>query len=797
MLSLLPKYAKWPISVNPPAAIDPALLAQFRFVNGEAINEVDETFAIVTGTPTISDKITTKATAADGMSFPTVCLVGDFTIELKVNPISMGFDGSAIAVWNGATASSALWGLTFYKSTGSNVWAFFMNNIEVVRASTSSPLNQPLHIAVTRKSGTIRIFLDGVLSGVAQYSGDNVSAPSLPPTRLTDGYTNNWIQGDRWDIRIFNECKYDANFQIPVTLGALVASEYSQDDSDAMCLVAAMRRDALVNEVDGAPILTTTTCRAANGKIVTTTSTASRFTIPLPKKFGVGNWTLDFCARLDSTPGAAGVILLGQWYDGSVVHADNRWCVHVASTRALTLRIKRSATATDVLVINGPTLALNQDYRIVAECIAGNVTLKVFDAQTGAEASSASGTFAQDMFGTGPYWASNRGDGATFAAATKIWNIVLANKALYNGVIVRKAALPKVRQTYYSTEELAKIACQFTGRNSQAREEVSGELITTSGTGTVNNQRLVTTQINTSRWYIPCQPFSAGDFTIELDLKLLGSSGASTRPIFGQFRGDVGPNSWVIYTLGTNLAFQCVGTDQTSAGIDSATGPVQYRTLSSTAEYHVVIQRINGVISMYIDGTLIGTANFNKEFADISAYPYITNLYDLATGKYTATEIRNVRIARQAMYPSGTIVKAPFKHIKVNKPSLYMGHNVLSNVMQGGAQNLNYLNQWQSAGNLSHTLFRDVRDPQNVKVVRLLCLIYERSYTVLGWRTLPNVAPTPDMPQFTNTLKIAGGSNLVLSAAPNASVDNGEGKYWSGNMFGTVAMGRHVPFEFV
>lgn len=785
--------------VGPVISVDAALYAQYRFMNGEAINEVTEQFAALSGSATVSDNKLNSTNAAGNLVGETVVFAPneDFTIDMRHLCTAYSANMSLLGVWAGAGAGTSRWYILY--EPGVSQYRFYYRAAGAgaprhIDFSRSAILNTETHIAVTRKGSTMRLFIDGIKVAEMDEAGGN-DATTLGLESSLSTYFAGW----KSNIRVFRgKCLYEADFTPPSTLSAAGKEEFSEADNDAMVALVALRRDAMVNEVDGAPILTTTTCRVANSRINTISQTSSRFTIPLPKKFGVGNWTIDLCVSFSAVTSSGGAILLGQWYNGGEVHVDNRWCLHVTNTRALTLRLKRSSTANDVVIVNGPTLALNMDYRIVAECIAGTVTLKVFEAQTGAEVSSSSEVFAQDIVGATPFWAGNRADGSSTASAMKIWNIVLANKALYNGNIVFKPALPKLRErTFYSPEELANLACQFTGRDAHARDEVSGSLITTSGTGTVNNQRLVTTQVNTSRWYLPCQSFSAGDFTIELDLKLLGSSGASTRPIFGQFRGAVGPNSWIIYTLGTNLAFKCGAADLTGISIDSAVGPAQYRSLSSTTEYHVVIQRVNGVISMYIDGTLIGTANFNKEFVDISAYPYITNLYDLSTAKFCASEIRNVRIARQAMYPSGVIVKAPFKQIKVAKPSLYMGHNGLSSVMQGAMENLNYLNQWQSAGTFSHKLFRDVRDPQNVKVVRLLCLIYERSYTVLGWRTLPDVAPSDDMPQFTNTLKIAGGSNLVLSAAPSASVNNGEGKYWSGNMFGTVAMGRHVPFEFV
>lgn len=105
-----------------------------------------------------------------------------------------------------------------------------------------------------------------------------------------------------------------------------------------------------------------------------------------------------------------------------------------------------------------------------------------------------------------------------------------------------------------------------------------------------------------------------------------------------------------------------------------------------------------------------------------------------------------------------------------------------------------------SMGSISTQLFRDVRDPQNVKVVRLRGLFTQQSaYLMLGWEDTA-IAPTPDMPKFTDKLTLSNRPAQVytLSQANGGAIELGVQyeKLWSGTVFG-FTIGQEITIEFI
>lgn len=777
---------------------DPTLFMQYTFSYDEAINEVTETFAALSGNAAVSNgRLSTGSSASDNMSTPATLIEPneDFTLEAMFNCTTHNVNMPILGIVGGSNTgvSKNAWYLHYdvpaaafrfmvYDGTGAS---------DMVQFARPNIFNTDTHIAIARKGGVMTLFIAG------QPVASTPSIKGNVPTSVQMGttFSSTYMNGTRTNFRLVRgRALYDSAFEPPVTLPVVGRPTYTQQEAAATKAQIDLRRDSARNDANGRSVQVYSSARHVRGRILHAAATSSFYYAPC-EPFGAGDFTIGLDFNLTSINGTYGGALAGQWVRGNVASEDNCWLIYVGPTRLIQFAWARSAAANDFDFIASAAgvFDFSADYRLVVERIGTTLTIYLNNVQV------AQGTCAIPLRTNAPHYVRSNSSANLYAFGGSVWNLRISDRAVYNGNVTRVPLFPKMPKAAEYTDQslLNDIVVQCDMNEGNARNAKTGEVITFSGTGAAIRERLVTTLANTSRWYIPCGPFSAGDFTIEFDLNLLSSTGASSRPIFGQFRGDVGPNSWVFYTTSSgNLAFQCLGVDASSLSIDSLNGPIEKRTLTAGKEHHVVVERKAGVVTMYIDGVVIGSGAFTAQLVDMSAYPYITNLYDLSTAKYCASEIGNVRIAKRALY-NGVITKARLPLVPNQKPSLTANIGSAIGTLSGACQNLYYGGVQSSLGAFSHTLFRDIRDPQNVKTVRLVALALDRTYTVLAWREV-DMPPTADMPQFTNSLKIGNAAPLLISNSSGASVANGvTGRYWSGNPFGPLTHGTAIPFEFV
>lgn len=139
---------------------------------------------------------------------------GDFTIEAWVYPTAINANNGIISRWTTSL------GFIFKVVTGSRLYfAWFIGATGIITASsTTVPLNQWSHVAVTRSGGTVRLFVNGVLDATTGTASGTISSTSpVTISSLDTTNTENWT-GDISNVRVVNgTALYTANFTPPTT----------------------------------------------------------------------------------------------------------------------------------------------------------------------------------------------------------------------------------------------------------------------------------------------------------------------------------------------------------------------------------------------------------------------------------------------------------------------------------------------------------------------------------------------------------------------------------------------------
>jgi len=138
-----------------------------------------------------------------------ISFAGDFTVEMWVYPL----DTADRIIVSGFTGNCQLFRIN-YGSTG-RVYSY-LNNAEVNQGSAGAcPINTWTHLALSRQSGTARLFANGVLQG-------SVSAPTVQLYTVgTFRYGGSTITTDVFDgyideFRVTDGvARYTANFSVP------------------------------------------------------------------------------------------------------------------------------------------------------------------------------------------------------------------------------------------------------------------------------------------------------------------------------------------------------------------------------------------------------------------------------------------------------------------------------------------------------------------------------------------------------------------------------------------------------
>ena len=137
---------------------------------------------------------------------------GDFTVEHWFYLNSASDSGAMVDAWHGSSASGG-W-QTYYRSASTDLRFYLKSGSTTKIISTGSvSANTWYHIAVTRESGTVKIYLDGVLKDSVSDSGNvGFSNKTLSIGRQTDS-SSGILNGYLDEVRITKGvARYTADF---------------------------------------------------------------------------------------------------------------------------------------------------------------------------------------------------------------------------------------------------------------------------------------------------------------------------------------------------------------------------------------------------------------------------------------------------------------------------------------------------------------------------------------------------------------------------------------------------------
>lgn len=797
------------------------MVAQYRFIDKEAINEINEAFATLTGTFSVADgKLTTASNTTSYATMPKILFDADEDFCIRVRQIftaSATSENPIVSVWG--DGSSVAWALWRNSNAGNKKIGFALNAASANGARLYTlgdvPDNQEVEIEVSRVNGTIYLFLDGVLQSSVAYTAGNTPSVQLPDTR-TDVYGNAgattrdgfYNGGQKGALQIYKGVGgHTASYTKGDALEKVTTPTYSTADQDNLVVNVALRRDNAINEItDTVLVHNNNGNRVRRGRIEHNLNT-NNYTAMRSDRFGDSDFTIECKFNISSINTSTGGAILGEWFRSDQVNTNNRWVIFVNSSMQLQFYVGKIDATGIILQMNGPTLSTGVEYHIVMERVNGVLSMIL----NGNEV--ATSAFTAQLPGVAPYNVTTNSTSNYHSWGGEIWDIRIAKKALYNGMVTRTPVLPKAsrNRAVYTADEAKSIVLQYDFVT--PREEKIGLFPTLAGSSATDasmlfNNALVTTASANGQFSIPNEnDWVTGDFTIELECAVGGLTTSSdvTVPIVCQWKGS-NNDSWGIFMRASTREVACImstaGNGATASDITTTgwTG----KTLAAGQMYHLVVERVGTKTTLYVDGVVVGSVTGTL----VASTTPITNFFADDTSRIAALTIRRFRIARKALF-NGVIVKAKSwprfarKNKRVHMASGQATPSILGSTatLTGFAQNLMYQTPAASMGSVSDTLFRTL-DGKTKRLVGMMHQVHSppTPYLVLFDKDA-SVAPLDEMPLYTRILSLNGTPYDLanLSSAPANEGFGATGKAWQvANAFGPfVYIGRTSSFEFL
>ncbi|AGS82143.2 putative adhesin [Pseudomonas phage PaBG] len=591
------------------------VLAQYRFYDGEAINEVGERFALLGSGATVGNgrlNTTTNTTSRIEQDQVYFGPDDDLTIEAIVKATSSGSNGySPICQWNVGGSNNNSWAMSVvsgllrfsWSSSGSASSTYLTSNTPV-------PTGIETHVAVVRKNGVFRLYVAGQQQNETSVDA-TANALNTRPVSTSWSDTTGWLNGSRGNIRISREALYDGDFQPPTELPTITRPTYSEQDQAACVFQLDLRRDNLLDEVTDNQVTFVNGTALTNGRIVTVNNTTSQYTCQ-SKKFGEGDFTAELMINLQAVSATYGAVIMGNWRAGGVASDENRWCIILDSNRNIGFNMARSADANDFAwMMSSTPVPLNVDCHIVAERVNGVVTLYLNGSQV---AQSNETDFNFPIRGGEAGWKVHSiSSQVAYTVGMRCWNLRIMDKAYYNGDVKRENEFPALSVKEYVIVNGAYLHPDFSLQGGATQTEVGVDMTAGKyilGTGS------------------PKYVFYRGDFTVEATVTprslVYGTgagSGSAIVPLWAchTWAAPGQPVNWELFlNLGTNqIAFGTSHSDSTL----SRTMPYTF-TLGQRINFKVVRRRSQ--MYAFVDDTLVGVTDMPYNIGyDITQPPFI------------------------------------------------------------------------------------------------------------------------------------------------------------------------------
>ena len=308
----------------------------------------------------------------------------DYTLECWVYPLSL----TGFGYLDGTTPKANLIGNNAYNGTG-NYWTFgpysdgtvgltYFNGSSVGVFSTATvKINQWNHIAFTKTTSGITIFVNGVASSTTAVSGTPQSGTSQP---LTIGAGNTkYINAYVSNLRILKgSALYSGNFTPPSSpVTAITNTQLLVNGTNAGVYDATAKNDIITA---GTLQVSTSQKKYGTGSMYFTT-TGDGFIIPannLLSTFGAGNFTIEFWIRYTSAVAQiADLIRSTTWAIVDYNNGNLYWQNAYATSSLLNynhgslqdgnwhhVAVVRSATSTLTMYVDGTSIGSGTDTNV-------------------------------------------------------------------------------------------------------------------------------------------------------------------------------------------------------------------------------------------------------------------------------------------------------------------------------------------------------------------------------------------------------------------------------------------------
>lgn len=489
-----------------------------------------------------------------------------------------------------------------------------------------------------------------------------------------------------------------------------------------------------------------------NGKLECKVNTVPAFadnetiTLPANQPFSI---QLKF--RMTAVPGASVVAqLLGVW---DVTGVGKSWQVGILPNRSLRFMTTLTNGANYSNVDTVPnTVALDTDYHLAVERDSNNQLTIYLNGV---------------VVVTGPYTVgagvTNERLGVTKDFIGNVWDMVVGRKVIFGAPFTPPGKLGKeVLVPTYTPEVAADIVAQFGFRRDDPHNEVSGKPLAMGGGTSLLWGQLRTPAASTDTFSTDIDYFGAGDFTYEFKFRLTSMPGG----LMGLF-GQPGRHEFQVINDGRLMANFLYG-----SSFVVRSSPVGTITANNT--YHVVLERLNGKVTLYINGAVMFTANDSAALGGPTG-----NVITQFTGSTLLRYIWDIRVAKRAMYRGNVVAPVALPKMPVDYKSkiaprtLREGSFTSSQgLLRGFAKNFLYAGTSVSIGELYPQVYWNTTQNRMIRIKAILSLGTANAILATAPSNEPRTANTPTC---TNNLRIGNETfDLGMSAPPTTKANDND-----------------------
>ena len=527
---------------------------------------------------------------------------GDYTVECWVYPTARNTNGAWVfQIQDGHAPSNANGIQVYYRNNSSGYkWAHLTNNTQH-NTTTASFLNMWQHVALTRASGTTRLFINGVV--IDTQTSDTYDASSYDDITVAKGYSNRALTGYISDFRVINgTALYTSAFTPPFSpLTAVTNTKYlTCNDAPNIFNAAGTSNNVKLN---GDVKSSTASTKYASASIsLDGTGDMIEIGDDTNLDFGSEDFTIEGWYKAAATnsdhyliSSSGGSFNAGPSHFGINIYQGN-W--RVGGFNDKLIGGVGSGVNTGIDTTTWHHFAWTQNNRKIQFFVDG--------VQTGSTVDVSSDTFDCDgSFKIGSFHNGNQSN----------WNGNLEDIRISKGLSRYPFILPRETLTLSDHANTKLIACHAA---STTTDGAGIQTITANGTPSVKtlsphprmtsvyfdgNDDALRTNDNTTL------SMGTGDFTIEAWIRPDNTSTAYRAIISDNLYGSSG--SWCIYQYGTKLY---VASDNNAISTLGGSGNT---VLSATTWSHIAFTRASGTARLFHNGIQVGSdTSLSTNFTD-------------------------------------------------------------------------------------------------------------------------------------------------------------------------------------